>query len=333
MIKLILGANDAGSRLDRYLRKHLALKSLSAIYHLIRRGDVKINEKKAKADYRIHDGDVLEIPSLSNAELVHKKTAPSTQIKNLVNTDFFNRNFKIIFEDETLILCNKPVRLAVHPGTGHLKSDTLIDCAKSYILSKTTAKNYIEPVLVHRLDKETSGIIMIAKNKQVLRKIHHSLRQGDITKEYIALCHGVPQSRKGTISLGLERTHTTAGGTKMKVSTNGTGSQSRYKVTWNSGHISELSILLDTGKTHQIRIHTAHEGFPIIGDMRYGDREQDKKIFTATGCMQRMYLHAYQLTFPHPVTRVVFNFTAPIPDEFGRLKNAIKNRRFIANRR
>ncbi|MBD3321591.1 MAG: RluA family pseudouridine synthase [Chitinivibrionales bacterium] len=325
MIQLTCGTDEAGSRLDRLLRKRLALKSLSAIYRMLRRGDVKINGRKARPDYRICDGDFLEIITLDKAELARKYTTPPQQLENLVNTGFFAKNFCILFEDESLLLCNKPVHLAVHPGTGHNKNDTLIDLAKSYLFNKAAPEQYTEPVLAHRLDKETSGVIMIAKNRQILREIHTLQRNEKITKEYRALCHGAPKQKKGTISLDLQRTHSTGKGTKMKVRSRGKKSQSRYILIWKNKNICELSIVLDTGKTHQIRVHTAHMGFPVIGDTRYGDQSRDRFLFDSTQGPGRMYLHAHTLSFPHPVTRMMIRCTAPVPGEFLQMKNAAQH--------
>ncbi len=314
MIQIKTGSEETGCRLDRLLRKRLSLMSLSEIYSLIRKGGVKVNGRKVKQDYRICEGDTIDI-SADQSEIT-LPTGPDKSLESIVNTSHFKKNFKIIYEDDDLLACNKPAGLVVHPGTGHLKRDTLIELATGYLLNKGLLKNGEEPALVHRLDRDTSGIILIAKSKQVLRKIHEIFRSRDIVKQYIAICHNRPPEYEGEIVLGLSRSHEQKSGMKMKVEEEGEGefSKSTYKLITYNNDISRLEVFLETGKTHQIRVHMAHVGAPIVGDVRYGNPELDNKVLNDH--KKRLYLHAFHLSFIHPVKGKKITLEAPEPSEF-----------------
>jgi RluA family pseudouridine synthase len=317
MIEIKCGTEESGSRLDRLLRKRLALMSLSEIFSLVRKGGVKINGKKTKQDYRLADGDVVTIYA-DESELVAKK-GPDVSLKSIVNTEFFKRNFKIIYEDNDLLACNKPAGIVVHPGTGHLHHDTLIEMVTGYLLSKDLLKEGEEPALVHRLDRDTSGVILIAKNKNILRKIHEIFRSRDLTKHYIAICHNRPPEFEGEIILGMERKDKSKGGMKMEVSEDGDYSKSSYKILSYENNISKVEVFLETGKTHQIRVHLNHVGAPIIGDERYGNPELDIPVLKKA--KKRLYLHAYRLSFKHPVKGKKLTLEAPLPPEFSEILN------------
>ena len=305
--------ND-GVRIDRILRKELSSLSLSEIYGSIRKGNIRVNGRRVKQGYRLKNGDAVEI-TIGKAQLDSDKKYPDTMLTSLVQTDFFNKNFKIIYEDEWLIVCNKPAGLVVHGGTRHLKHDTLIDLAKSYVLLNSKKKS-IEPVLVHRLDRDTSGVILIAKDKQTLRHLHQSIRSHDVEKKYLALCHGIPSAKKGSIELPLVRTHERNKGMKVRVHKDGIGSQSSFRVMASFRRASQIEIHLQTGRTHQIRVHMAYISCPVIGDARYGDHERDRLLFHQNSSMRRLYLHAEQLSFQHPGLGRRVTFTAPAPAVF-----------------
>jgi 23S rRNA-/tRNA-specific pseudouridylate synthase len=200
LITIKIGIDDSGGRLDRLLRKSLPLTKLSDIYRLVRTGRVRINGKKTKQDYRLQEHDTVEM-DVDQSELPKKNTSATDALVNLAGTDFFKRNLQIIFEDDDLIACNKPPNLVVHPGTGHSAHDTLIDVVKSYVLTKKQGKTAGEPMLVHRIDRDTSGIVLIAKNKRILRYLHSHFRDRQIDKKYIAVCHGRPPGKSGVIEV------------------------------------------------------------------------------------------------------------------------------------
>lgn len=314
MIQIQTGPEEAGGRLDRLLRKRLSLMSLSEIYSLVRKGGVRINGKKVKQDYRIVQNDCITI-EVDESEM----TLPEgldTSLKSIVKTSHFKKNFNIIYEDADLLACNKPSGLVVHPGTGHLKRDTLIDLATGYLIDQGLLKDGEEPALVHRLDRDTSGVILIAKRKLVLRQIHEIFRSRDIVKHYISICHNRLPEYEGEIVLGLSRNHEETG-MKMVVDEDGDYSKTIYKIIEHNNGLSKLDLFLETGKTHQIRVHMAHVGAPVVGDERYGNQELDNKLLVTH--KKRLYLHAFRLSFMHPVKRKKLTLEAPVPQEFKEL--------------
>ncbi|MCL2183734.1 MAG: RluA family pseudouridine synthase [Chitinispirillia bacterium] len=320
MIKLTMGPSEDGSRLDRLLRKRLPLLGLSAIYGLIRKGEVKVNGRKAKQDHRLKEGEVLEI-NVGESEF-ESEARPENSLAGLVKTDFFKRNFNILHEDQSILVCNKPAGLVVHSGSGHTHHDNLVDLATGYILSaqkSVPAGTETEaPVLMHRLDRDTSGVIMLAKNKGIVRALHASMRDGKFTKQYIAVCHNRPPEFEGTIKIGMARNDSKRGGMKMRIADSGPESITTYRILEYQNDRSRLEILIHTGKTHQIRVHMSHLKSPIIGDDRYGDQRTDEKLFASSALSKRLYLHAHKLTFPHPKTGKSITITAPVPKEFAR---------------
>ena len=310
-----IDGDNEGVRIDRILRKELSKTSLSEIYSSIRKGNIKVNNKRVKQNYRLKAGDMIEI-NIAQAELTSDKKSTHKKTPSLRHTEYFKQNFKIIFEDEWLLVCDKPAGLVVHAGTKHMKQDTLIDLAKSYVGQKSGKKRFIEPVLVHRLDRDTSGVILIAKNKRTLRYLHNNLRSNEFKKRYVALCHGIPSVKKGSIELSLIRTHERNRGMKVTVGEGGLTSRSSFRLVKSYKSVSQIEIDLHTGRTHQIRVHMAHIACPVIGDVRYGDREKDRLLFEKERGLRRLYLHAEQLSFPHPGLDRVVTFTAPVPADF-----------------
>ncbi len=319
MVKLIVDMDNAHVRLDRFLRKRLALKSLTEIYRLIRTG-VRVDGKRCKQGFRLEVGQIITVP-LPDAEIVEERGLDYS-LADLAKTDYYRKNFNLLFEDEHLMVCDKPANLVVHSGTGHARRNTLIDLAAAH-LAKTSKKGQsTEPSLVHRLDKDTSGVILIAKDKRTVRILHEKLRERDIDKRYIALCHGRPDKNQGVIDAGLIRRNQSSKEMKMQVSSRGREARSHYTVKSCLNGISSLEVRLETGRTHQIRVHLAHAGLPIIGDSRYGDGARDAQILHM-GFQNRLYLHAHQITFYHPYLNRDVTFVAPEPESFSRLRKNV----------
>jgi len=313
MITITAGPSENGSRLDRFLRKRLPLLGLSQVYGLIRKGAVRIDDKKVKQDHRIKEGELIAIDV--NESEFEAEAKPQNAMAKLVRTDFFKRNFVVLYEDSGLLACDKPAGLVVHPGSGHLGHDNLIDLATAYILSKDGEGS--TPVLMHRLDRDTSGVILLAKNKGVVRLLHDDMRSGKFKKQYITVCHNRPPEFEDTITLGLKRTDRRNSGMKMQVDDDGGESSTTYKIIEYQNNLSRLEVLLHTGKTHQIRVHMSHLGAPVLGDERYGDKQLDDKLFNSKKNLnRRLYLHAHKLSFPHPLTKKSVTVTAPVPREF-----------------
>jgi len=314
MPQFTVGPEEEGCRVDRIARKKLALMPLSSIYALIRKRKIRVNDKKTKESYHLREGDILSI-DVNDAEIV-QKASPDNLLSSLTKTTFFKNNFRILYEDDDLFACDKPAGLVVHAGSGHTNRDTLIDLAQAYLLDKGSTT---EPALVHRLDRDTSGVILIAKNKRTLRKLHDTFKERSITKEYRALCHGRPPENEATISVTLSRTDSRNNGMKMRVADAGQSAKSRYVLQSYYNDISNVAIFLETGKTHQIRVQMAHIGAPIIGDVRYGNTGKDTGLLKNHS--RRLYLHAYRLSFTHPVTKKKLTIKAPLPKEFSGLLN------------
>jgi 23S rRNA pseudouridine955/2504/2580 synthase len=315
MVTIAISPNDASMRLDRFLRKRLALRTLSDIYRMIRTGFARVNGKKVKENYRLQQGDLLEL-RMDVAELVSAKKENEQGLAELSKTEFFKRNLKIVYEDDSLIACDKPPHLVVHPGTGHDGHATLIDLIKSYMLTKAKKDPDADPVLVHRLDRDTSGIILVAKNKTVVRKLHELLRGHELTKKYLAVCHGAPPRPLGAVEVNLAKTLERNEGTKVSVKDKGMYSKTEYKVVKRGEGLSKMELTLVTGRTHQIRVHMAHIGCPVVGDVRYGDQEKDRRLFSKGGIVRRLYLHAGVISFIHPADGRRLTLTVPEPDEF-----------------
>jgi RluA family pseudouridine synthase len=313
MPQFTIGPEENTSRLDRVLRKKLPLLPLAGIYSLIRKGSVRINGKKTKQDYRLQEGDLLDI-DIEAAE-VAAPGAPDASLAQLAGTSFFRKNFVVIYEDDNLLACNKPSGLVVHPGSGHTIRDTLIDLATAYLLGKKGGiPKGDEVALVHRLDRDTSGVILIAKNKRTLRVLHGAFLDRSVVKEYRAVCHGRPPENEGTIEVNLSRTHELNGGMKMRVDKTGEHACSRYELNGFRHGMSDVTVFLETGKTHQIRVQMAHVGAPIVGDVRYGNPQLDAKL--PRGASKRLYLHAYRISLKHPHTGKPLTIKAPLPGEF-----------------
>jgi RluA family pseudouridine synthase len=315
MTSIRIEEDDAGVRLDRFLRKRLKLRTLSQIYRMIRQGDVRVNGKKAKENSRLALGDLVEM-AVDKPELTASQGGSDAHLVDLAQTEYFRKNFRVLYEDDVLLACNKPPHLVVHSGTGHEGADTMIDLAKSYLLTSGTASSG-EPALVHRIDRDTSGVVLIAKNRTALRTLHESFRERDVQKHYLAVCHGTPPHHSGTISAPIERTYGRNDGTKMQVGDEGLDAESSYEVLRAHGGLSKLSVDLHTGRTHQIRVHLEHAGCPIVGDVRYGDPTRDEALFARRSVARRLYLHAHTIRVPHPLLKRTITITAPEPREFG----------------
>jgi 23S rRNA pseudouridine955/2504/2580 synthase len=314
MVTIPVTVNEAGSRLDRLLRKKLPLRTLSDIYKMIRTGFARVNGKKVKENHRLVEGDMLEL-RIDESELSAGKPAAGEGHADLSKTEFYRRNLKILYEDDAIIACDKPPHLVVHTGTGHEGSATLIDLVKCYMLAKVCKDKDADPVLVHRLDRDTSGIILIAKNKGIVRRLHEHLREHEITKQYIAVCHGKPKRDRGVVEVNLAKTLVENSGTKMSVDDSGVYSKTEYNVVSSTALLSKVQLTLFTGRTHQIRVHMAHIGCPVVGDVRYGDPARDAELFKHSGINRRLYLHAGLISFSHPQTGKKMTLTAPEPEE------------------
>ncbi|MBI5414369.1 RluA family pseudouridine synthase [Candidatus Peregrinibacteria bacterium] len=323
--KITISGNDSEQRLDRYLRKKFPELPLSVIYKYLRQKKVKIirGEKKfhGKKEDMLQKGDEMHLYfDASQFGGTPKKDVPNFDF--VVKSPFFKKNFRIQYEDEYLWIADKLPGIAVHPGTKTPSGKSLIDLFLAYQKSKNP--NAIDPKLAHRLDKDTSGLIIIAKNDLVLRKLSALFRDGGVKKQYLALVQGKLPKKSGMIESNLLRTEGSKH-TKIQVSSHIESKPSRtfYSVREYSPKLnaSLVEVTLDTGRMHQIRVHFASEGHPLAGDDVYGERMWNRKMRDKFG-LKRHFLHAYQIAFPHPITHKKIEISSPLPEDLSRiLKN------------
>jgi len=282
-----------GMRLDNYLISLLKGIPKSKIYSIIRKGEVRLNSKRIKPRHKIQEGDIVRIPPLKIIE--NEIIKPSSNIVEIIKE-------KIIFEDKSILVINKPVGIASHGGSGI--SLGLIEIVRQIIPS------YKNVQLVHRLDKDTSGCIVLTKKKSVLREMHNELRNHSVEKKYVAITKGHWQQNSIDVNLNLLKLKNKSGEQKVKVSDEGKESITKFKVIKQNQNFSQINCTLLTGKTHQIRVHCQHLEHPIMGDRKYGDKDFNKSAKKIG--ITRMMLHASSINFK----RMKFSIDSQIPEEF-----------------
>jgi 23S rRNA pseudouridine955/2504/2580 synthase len=291
---------DAGQRLDNFLLRTLGAVPRSLVYRILRTGEVRVNGRRAKPAYRLATGDRVRLPPLQGTKQQDEADVARTPSKSL-------REFvagAVIFEDRDLIVVNKPAGIAVHGGSG--VSFGVIEALRA------VHPQLKELELVHRLDRETSGCLLVAKRRAVLRDLHAQLRERAMDKRYLALVAGRWPFGVKTIDLPLKTNLKQGGERVVRVHDDGQEAVTTFKPIEPFGKVATLlDIALGTGRTHQIRVHAAHAGYPVAGDEKYGDREKDAKL-KAYG-LSRMFLHAASLTFRRGEDP--FTVTAPLPPE------------------
>ena len=282
-----------GQRLDNYLLKHLKGVPKSHVYRVIRKGEVRVNKGRKKAEYKLQLDDVVRIPPIRVSE--SGQVEASDNLKQLL-TD------SVLYEDKGLLIINKPSGLAVHSGSG--VTIGVIEALRSM---------YKDPVeLVHRLDRATSGILLIAKKRSVLKNLHEQLSQHQMEKRYTALVKGTWSKKRHTIDAPLYQNSR-----YTVVDAKGKEAISHFQPLKNfhqqDFEASLVEVLIETGRTHQIRAHAKHAGHPIAGDDKYGDSRFDAEIKTKG--LNRLFLHAHQLTFTNPLTNEIQKVQAPLTQD------------------
>ena len=291
---------DDGQRLDNFLLRTLGAVPRSLVYRILRTGEVRVNGRRAKPAYRLAAGDRVRLPPLQDAGRKQDSTqakAPSKSLRDFVTA-------AVIHEDRDLIVVNKPAGVAVHGGSG--VSFGVIEALRA------VHPQVKELELVHRLDRETSGCLLVAKRRAVLRDLHAQLRERQMQKRYLALVAGRWPFGEKTIDLPLKTNLKQGGERVVRVHSEGQDAVTTFKPIEQFGKVATLlDVDLGTGRTHQIRVHAAHAGYPVAGDAKYGNREKDAKL-KAYG-LSRMFLHAASLTFRRGDEP--FTATAPLPAE------------------
>ena len=314
---ITVAEHEAGQRLDNYLIKILKGVPKSHIHRIIRAGEVRLNKKRCKPDSRIQTGDLLRIPPVRTAE---KQRSSENRAQAAPA-----REFTIIYEDDALLVIDKPAGIAVHGGSG--VSFGVIE----QIRRARPEARYLE--LVHRLDKDTSGLLMIAKKRSALVKLHEAIRNDHPKKIYLALGVGKLPNDSFHVKLPLFK-YTGAQGEKMvRVSEDGQSAHTIFRVLnrfsddllhqVGLSHLTLVQATLKTGRTHQIRVHLQSQHCPIAGDERYGDYQANKRLQKLG--LKRMFLHAAELHLDHPLTGEKLILKAPLPQDLAQFVLMLEN--------
>jgi 23S rRNA pseudouridine955/2504/2580 synthase len=292
-----VGERGAGQRLDNFLGRILVDVPRNHLFRVIRKGEVRVNGKRAKPDTRLQASDIVRVPPVRVGAAAPPRRAPDRLIAGLTGA--------IVYEDPRLLVIDKPAGVAVHGGSG--VSFGVIEALRAARPDETLE-------LVHRIDRDTSGLLLISRKPSALRALHALLREGKVEKRYLALVKGKWELGKKRIDVPL-RTDIRVGGERtVKAHESGKEAVSHFRPIQFFGKRATLvEVLLETGRTHQIRVHAAHAGYPLAGDPKYGDEEFNEKM-KALG-LGRMFLHAHQVSFTWPETGVEFNASTPLPPD------------------
>ena len=311
-VKTVLVDEDsAGQRLDNFLMRHLKGVPKTHVYRIIRSGEVRVNKGRASADSRVATGDLVRLPPVRVSERVAEKAEAMAQS---MARGAPARDFVILFEDEHLLAIDKPSGVAVHGGSG-----VSFGVIEQLRMARPQAK-FLE--LVHRLDRETSGILLVAKKRSALTHLQDQFRERETGKTYLALVSGRWPGNKKVLDKPLHKYLLPDGERRVKVVSkedpDGMPSMTLVKVRDTSATgFTLLEVTIKTGRTHQIRVHLASEGFPIVGDDKYGDFDLNKTLLRPGKfpALKRMFLHAWRLQFNHPASGERVELLASLPPE------------------
>ena len=284
--------DEAGQRIDNFLLARLKGVPKSHVYRILRSGEVRVNSKRVEAASRVAAGDRIRVPPVRLAERGEEVPAPHFRLP-------------ILHEDEALVAIDKPAGLAVHGGSG--VAHGVIESLRSM----RPQARFLE--LVHRLDRETSGVLLVAKKRSALTALHESLRERSIDKRYLVGVAGRFRNEKQHVRAALAARRTAEGEKRVHVSDEGQAAETVLRRLARGERFSLLEAQLLTGRTHQIRVHLAHLKHPVLGDDKYGDYELNKELRRMG--LKRMFLHAASLAFAHPLTGEALRIEAPLPAE------------------
>lgn len=285
-------SKDSGVRLDKYLSELNNDLSRVMIQKLIDNGNITVNEKIIKSSYKINVGDVIKV-------VVEEPKETTIKPENLP--------LNVVYEDNDIIVVNKEKGMVVHPGNGNLDGTLVNAVLERCKGSLSGIGGEIRPGIVHRLDKDTSGLIIVAKNDKAHIKLSEDLKNHNIQKTYLALVRGIVKENEATIDMPIGRSDNVR--TKMAVKKNGKNAITHFKVLKRYAGYTLLEVKIETGRTHQIRVHLAEIGYPVVGDMVYSN---GKNPFNVEGQM----LHAWKLEFYHPITNKKMELEAELPKYF-----------------
>jgi 23S rRNA pseudouridine955/2504/2580 synthase len=321
---LTIDEDGAGQRLDNYLMRHLKGVPKTHVYRIIRSGEVRVNKGRASAETRLNAGDEVRVPPVRISERVAEKAqAMAEQVASHAPA----KEFAVLYEDDSLLAINKPAGVAVHGGSG-----VSFGVIEQLRMARPQAK-FLE--LVHRLDRETSGILLVAKKRSALKNLQDQFRERETGKTYLAMVIGQWPANKKVLDKPLHKYLLPDGERRVKVvakdDPDGMPSLTLVKVRAAGGVVpgahqapvssdrgySLLEVTIKTGRTHQIRVHLASEGLPIVGDDKYGDFDSNKALARANSAtpLKRMFLHAWRLQCNHPATGARLELQANLPTE------------------
>ncbi len=291
-----------GSRLDRVLDLYLEEYTRSHLKRMIEDGCVTVDGKLAKASYKVKSGEILSLalPDLKEPDILPEEIP-----------------LCVVYEDEDMLVVNKPQGMVVHPAPGNY-SGTLVNALLAHCGDSLSGINGEKrPGILHRIDKDTSGLLLVAKNDMAHQSLAEQIKEHSLTRAYLALCHGGFKEESGKIRLPIGRHPVDR--KKMTVTyRNSKEAVTNYQVLERLGSYSLVECRLETGRTHQIRVHMSHQGHPIVGDPVYGVK---KELFSLNGQL----LHAYQVGFLHPRTGEYMEFQSPLPEYFEKVLKRLRN--------
>lgn len=299
-IDLVVGEEAQGRRLDAWLAPAAGLPSRVAAQRLIERGHVLVDGVAAPKRHTLAAGEriTVEVPPPEPSELEPE-----------------NVELDIAYEDEHLIVLSKPAGVVVHPAAGH-RSGTLVNALLGHAGGLSSIGGVARPGIVHRLDKDTSGLMIVAKDDETHQALSRALAARKITREYLALVHGAPPSAEGIVDAPIGRSPKDR--KKMAVVERGRSAVTRFAVERRCGAFTLLRLRLATGRTHQIRVHMAFLGVPVVGDPMYGRSGDAKRLG-----IHRQFLHAERLAFTHPSTGQPMDFRSPLPEDLAALLESL----------
>ncbi|MFT3777466.1 MAG: RluA family pseudouridine synthase [Ottowia sp.] len=304
MRRIAVDEGGAGQRLDNFLLRHLKGVPKTHVYRIIRSGEVRVNKARAGADTRLAEGDVVRVPPVRTSDAAARKAerpAPA-------------REFPVLLEDEHLIALDKPAGVAVHGGSG-VSFGVIEQLRQARQYGEAGGARFLE--LVHRLDRETSGILLVARKRSALKTLQDQFRERETGKTYLALVLGDWPERLKVIDAPLHKYLQADGERRVKVvgkdDADGQRAITLVKVRERLPGFTLLEVTIKTGRTHQIRVHLAAQGHPIAGDDKYGDFERNKALQKQG--LKRMFLHAWRLQFTHPASGERAELLAPLPPE------------------
>jgi 23S rRNA pseudouridine955/2504/2580 synthase len=286
---LEVGEEAAAQRIDNFLLRHLKGVPKSHVYRVLRSGQVRVNSGRVKPEYRLQAGDRVRVPPIRVSQQGKPRAKPA--------------EFPLAHEDEALLVVDKPSGVAVHGGSG-----VSFGVIESLRASRPQAK-VLE--LAHRLDRDTSGLLMVAKKRSALVELHRMLREGEVEKVYLSVVGGHWEGAARELRESLHKYIDSKGERRVAVHEDGMESITRVRVLKKTAEYSFLEVRLLTGRTHQIRVHLAHAGHPVLGDGKYGDFELNRRLEKAG--VRRLFLHASRLALMHPLTKEKLELRSPLP--------------------